>query len=147
MAKAKKKEKLNLELLVLCDYALISKDNKLSILGTFDRIFVNKVPARHAKMFVVGVIRGKPDSKHILKLTIKGPSGKDILPGQELKVNLGSNGRSNLITEVGNLPVPSTGKYLLKISTSSRVLGSRVFSVSQTGGMHAKGKKKEEYPN
>lgn len=145
MAKAKKKEKLNLELLVLCDYALVSKENKLSILGTFDQIFVKKTPARHAKMFVVGVLKGEPDSRHTVKLTIKDSSGKNILPGQELKVNLGSNGRSNLITELGNLPLPLTGEYLIELSTSAGVIGKKEFSVYQTGGKNKE--QKRNVPN
>lgn len=145
MAKAKKKQKLNLELLVLCDYAIISKDNKLNILGIFDRLFVNKTPARHAKMFVVGVVSGEPDSKQVLKLTIKDPSGKDILPGQELKVNLGANGRSNLITELGNLPIPLTGEYQVRVSSSKGNLGEKTFGVYRAGVNDSK--KKKHGPN
>lgn len=145
MAKAKKKQKLNLELLVLCDYAIVSNRNKLSVLGFFDRIFVNKTPARHAKMFVVGLVKGKPDSSHSLKLIIKDPSGKGILPGQELKVKLGPNGASNLIAELGNLPLPLTGEYRVIVSSSEGKLGEKTFGVYQTGVKD--GKQKQHGPN
>lgn len=133
MAKSKKKSPLNLELLVLCDYALISKDNKLSIIGTFDQIFVEKIPARQGRMFVVGIINGEPNSVHSIKLSIKDPSGKEILKGQELKLKLSPVGRSNLVANLGNLPLASTGGYLVEISASGVVLGKRTLIVYRAG--------------
>ena len=43
---------------------IISKDNKLSIIDSFDQIFTPKLPTRNPRMFLVGVIKGKADSVH-----------------------------------------------------------------------------------
>ena len=135
------RNKIQLELLAACDYAIVSKENKLRILGIFDQIFVEKTPSQHPKMFIVGTLKGEPNYNYTVNLKIEGPSGKEILPTQELKNNFGPNGTSNIIAELGNLPVSDIGVYKISLSADGKLLGTRELKVfTAAGGVHGKEK-------
>lgn len=125
---------LKLELLLLCDYAILSKENKLSLLGIFDQIYVEKVPSQHLKMYLVGVLKGEPSSEVIIKFSIKDPQKNEILKTPELKIRFGENGLANLINEFGNFPIKEVGSYLIEVFTSDTKLGESKFVVLQVGG-------------
>ncbi|KKQ42613.1 MAG: hypothetical protein US60_C0015G0024 [Microgenomates group bacterium GW2011_GWC1_37_8] len=135
---AKAKNELTLDFLSLCDYAVISRENKLSILGIFDQIFVNSLPSQHPKMFLVGILKGEPASTHNLQLLLKDPLDKDVLPNQELKVKLGTNGNSNFIAELNNLPIKLTGAYKIELFVDKKLLAKKEFNVFRTTGAPAK---------
>ena len=143
----RKKEKLELELLVICDYAIISRDNKLTIAGIFDQIFINKVPSQQPKMFVVGVIEGKADSAHNLTLQVNDPGGKEVFPKQNLAVKLGPNGKTNLIAQVGNLPLASIGTYKVQLGHDGKTIGEKELGVFASKPQNASPKRASKYTN
>ena len=99
--------KLKSDLFVLCDYATVSREQKLSVIGIFDQFFVANVPTNWPKMFLVAVISGEPDHEYPITLKIIPPTKtQDNFPDKELKVTLGNNGKANLITELVNFPLP-----------------------------------------
>lgn len=56
MSDEKKPRKIQIqpvEYSMLCDYASVSMDGKLSLNGIFERIVAKEVPAKHPQMFVV----------------------------------------------------------------------------------------------
>lgn len=116
---------------VLCDAALISKENKLSIIGIFDQIVTDKLPFNFPKMALVAVISGSPQSPHSLQLTITDPAGKDVT-NLNMQVTLGAGGSSNLISEITNFPLSSSGAYKISLSEGKNVLISKQLTVSQT---------------
>ena len=124
------KSDLQLDLLVICDQALVSKENKLSLIGIFDQIFSDKFPFNYLKLAIVAVIKGAPDSDHTVKMEIKDPSGK-LTSSPEFKFTLGSNGKTNLISEFGNLPLPLAGEYTVTLISGKKVLGKAVFAARQ----------------
>lgn len=138
---------LQLELLTLCDHALTSKEGKLSIIGIFDRMFVQKVPSSFSRFFIVAVLTGKPDNQHKILLSIKDPQGNEVLPGtREIALKLGSQGRSNIITDVVNLPLSVTGEYRVTLTEEKNKLGEKKFGVIQVGRSRV-GKGKDTLPN
>lgn len=46
---------MNVKLAAICDYALVDKDNKLSMMGMFDIINVGKLPVTHPQFFFVAI--------------------------------------------------------------------------------------------
>lgn len=129
---------VKLELLTLCDHALTSKEGKLSIIGIFDRMFVKKTPTTFARFFVVAVFTGKPESQHKIALSIKDPQGKEVLPStKEIAIKLGSQGRSNIITDIVNMPLSMTGDYTVTLSEKGQKLGEKKFGVIKVGANHA----------
>ena len=69
--------KLHTEIITLCDYALISREGKLSINGIFDELRVQKFPGGIARAFFVATLRGKPDTSYQLKISTE--NGKKVL--------------------------------------------------------------------
>jgi len=124
-------DNLRIEIFVLCDTALISKENKLSIIGIFDRIVTDKIPFNFPKMALVAVISGPVQSHHSLQLTITDPAGK-LVTNLDMQVTLGAGGSSNLISEITNFPLSLTGAYKISLSEGKKVLISRQLNISQT---------------
>lgn len=58
-----------IEYAVFCDYASVSMDGKLNLLGIFERIISEKIPAIHPQMFVVSKIL-IPRGKHSITFTL-----------------------------------------------------------------------------
>jgi hypothetical protein len=133
-----------LELLTICDYAAISQDNKLSIIGIFEQIYVSSFPSQHPQMFIVGIIKGEPGKVENLSLTIKNPEGTDAIPSQKININIGPNGKSNIIAGVGNLPLTAAGFYKITLGVEGKTIGEKEFSVfvnNTPGNLPVKDKK------
>ena len=117
---------LSTEIFVLCDYASISQDQKLSIVGIFDQFFLANFPTTWPRMFLVAVVRGEANKELPITLKITPPEKTDSpseaagvggtnLPDKEIDIKLGPNGKANLITELVNFPLPNPGVYEVEI--------------------------------
>ena len=140
-------QKTKLELLTICDYALISQDNKLSIIGTFDQIFVTNLPSSHPQFYIVGILNGTAGKSEDLALEIKTPSGIDAIPPQKLKVTIGPNGKSNILANIGNLPISEAGFFKIKLSNIDGVLGEKEFGVFRAGEQNLAQTSSKKYTN
>ncbi len=125
------KSKLDAELFVMCDFALVSKEGKLSIVGIFDRMFVTDLPSSFLRFFIVATVKGEPGIEHKIKVKAESPSGKDFFASNEISVTLGNNGRTHHITDVANFPLPETGEYKLKLLSQNKQLAKITFSVTK----------------
>jgi hypothetical protein len=107
-----------------CDYAMISQDGKLSIIGIFDRIFVRNLPAQHPSMCFVVVAKGAPGSDHKMKLVITGPSGNKI---NEIPIQIKTNneGHFNVIATLNNLPITEQGVLTIDCFDDDKKIGTR----------------------
>jgi len=124
---------LEISLFVVCDQAIISKENKLSIIGIFDQIYSDKFPFNYPKMSVVGVMAGKPNTEKVVKLEIKDPSNKTVF-SSDFKITLGENGKSNFISEFSNLPAALDGVYTIGLFVGDKKLGQTTFHIIKTVG-------------
>ena len=121
------------EIFVLCDYATISREQKLSILGIFDQFFVENIPSSWAKMFLVAVLKGEANTEYNLTLKMIPPTKTDQnFPDKQLKVTLGPNGKANLVTELVNFPLPVAGAYKIQITDKEKTVGELEFKVNKT---------------
>ncbi|MCR4324623.1 MAG: hypothetical protein NUV69_02965 [Candidatus Curtissbacteria bacterium] len=126
-------QSLTTEIFVLCDYAMVSREQTLSILGIFDQFFVTDLPTSWPKMFLVAVLVGDAGKEYDILLKLTPPQETDqSFPDKELKVALGPNGRANLITELVNFPLPLTGTYKVEILTEGQKVGGLEFKVNKT---------------
>lgn len=121
--------KLTLNQFVVCDYAMISKENKLSLVGIFNQVFVRQLPTTYSKIFVVGIVSGKASEVYEVTLKLNEPTGNNIIPEQKLKVTIGINGETNIIAELNNLRFEVAGKYEVELLLQDKTLGKREFSV------------------
>lgn len=124
-------KKIKTELVTLCDYAMTSQQGKLSILGLFDRIFVTQVPSKYPRFFIVAIVTGEPNTGQEISLAIQNPSGSDLLPSRSLKLNLGGNGKANIITDIANLTLSEVGEYKILIKSEDISVAETSFFVNK----------------
>jgi len=112
-----------------CDYALMSQDNKLSLIGLFDRIFIQKLPAQHPSMSFVVAAVGKTKSDYTINFIIKNPSGNKI---NEIVMHVKTNdaGQINIITNLSNLPITEQGIFTIECYEGDVKIGSKELIVS-----------------
>lgn len=73
---------MDVRLCVLCDYATVSQDGKLSILGMFDQINPPALPLTLPLMYVVTVFEVSPveaNTTKELRLILAGADGAEVL--------------------------------------------------------------------
>ena len=132
------KSNLKTDLFVLCDYATVSREQKLSVIGIFDQFYVANIPTNWPKMFLVAVISGEPNHEYDITLKITPPGKTEQnFPDKSLKVTLGQNGRANLITELVNFPLPLAGTYKVEILEGAERVGTLEFKVNKTTATYA----------
>lgn len=124
--------KLHTEIITLCDYALISREGKLSINGIFDELRVQKFPGGIARAFFVATLRGNPDTSY--KLKINTENGSKVMNTLNIEVHTSMNGKNNIILELVNLGFEKEGEYRFVIYHGDDEVGSiqlKVMSVEQ----------------
>lgn len=124
---------LTTDIFTLCDYATVSREQKLSVIGIFDQFYVADIPTNWPKMFLVAVISGEANKEYDITLKITPPTKTEQgFPDKELKVTLGQNGKANLITELVNFPLPLVGTYKVQITEGKTKVGELEFKVNKT---------------
>lgn len=122
--------KLYTELLVLCDYATISRENKLSINGIFDELRVSKLPGGIARAFLVATIHGKPDTAYRISVKLENTQeGRNLLSPLQLDVHTAHNGKHNVIVELVNVGFEKEGEYQFKLYHGDDEIGSILLKV------------------
>jgi|ERR1700722_6210729 len=119
--------KLHTEIITLCDYALISREGKLSINGIFDELRVQKFPGGISRAFFVATLRGEPDSAYSLKISTE--NGKKVINTLNLDVRTALNGKNNIILELVNLGFEKEGEYKFVIYNGKEEVGSTQLKV------------------
>ena len=108
---------MQVKLGVLADYANVTADGKLNILGIFDRINVSQVPAVHPQMHLVLRLEAQPserDRAHKIEIRLHDPDGAtifdvngDIVPHGEGMQPVSTN----QIQTLNNLQLDKIGTY------------------------------------
>jgi hypothetical protein len=119
--------KLHTEIITLCDYALISREGKLSINGIFDELRVQKFPGGIARAFFVATLRGKADTSYKLKINTENES--KVINSLNLEVHTSVNGKNNIILELVNLGFEKEGEYKFVIYHGDDEVGSTQLKV------------------
>ena len=92
---------MELRLATLADYAIVSADGKLSVMGIFDEISPPELPFRHAVMYVVASFEGglEEAGKDILvTVALANPSGVQMT---EVSQDLHVEARSSSSNKIG----------------------------------------------
>ena len=109
---------MEVSLAVLADYANISREGKLNVMGIFDRVMVRQLPGRLPPTHLV--IRldagaAEMDVEHGIRVQLTGPDGEALFhidgaftprgaePGLAVSVNH--------IINIGNLPIQKEGGH------------------------------------
>lgn len=103
---------------VLADYANVSRDGKLNVMGIFDRVFARQLPSRFPPMQLVVrlEVQGEElDTEHTIRIQLADPAGTAVFdingtftptaadPGLPISVNH--------VVRLADLPVQQTGLH------------------------------------
>lgn len=130
---------LQTKLIAFCDYASISRENKLSVMGIFDEVRVSQLPGGIARAFFVAVVFGEPDASY--QLTVTGSVGKKVIfPPIQMSIQVSANGQANILLDLVNIGFPEEGKYDFVIQHNKEKVGSISITV-----IHVKENKEVKY--
>jgi hypothetical protein len=108
---------MQVKLAVLADYANVTGDGKLNILGIFDRINLLQIPAAHPQMHLVLRIEAHPaelERGHDVEIRLHDPEGTTIFEVRGEIVPRGEPGQTvstNQILTLNNLQLERVGNY------------------------------------
>ena len=103
---------------VVADYANVSREGKLNVMGIFDRIFTRQVPARFPPMQLVVRLEAdyeELDTEHAIRVQLADPDGEAVFdidgsftprggqPGHKTSVNH--------VLQLNNVPLKTTGTH------------------------------------
>ena len=121
------KAKLNFSF--LCDYALVSREGKLSLNGIFENINVRQFPVYHPLMFVVANISGvNNDDNFTCELGLEGPE-KKCLAIISQKITVDPQKKFGFIGQFVNIRYEAPGDYALKFFVDNKEIGAHPFAV------------------
>jgi hypothetical protein len=120
---------------LLCDYAFLSIDKKVNIIGVFETINAAKFPVTHPKFVIVGSI--SPDKRSFkMSLNIVDKESGTLVLGDvhEREVNLPVEKEQNFnfIVEVINTNFPKPGDYSVEIKIDGDVIGGIPLKVAES---------------
>lgn len=119
-----------LNFLHLCDVAILSQDNKLSVIGIFNAINLSTLPGQLPKATLVANIGLLQESTSDLAFTLqfKAPDGK-ILPIAEIQQMRPLHNANDLPIEVGfnielvNFTFEAAGRYMAQVLVGEELVG------------------------
>jgi hypothetical protein len=126
-----------LSLALVCDHALIDQAGKLSVLGIFERIWVERFPAVHPRLHLVIRLKGRRTEvgEHPVTIVLHDPNQREILRGDGT-VQIGEPPAG--VTEVEaaailvfDVPLEMAGAYHFNITVDNELLASVPVTVSQ----------------
>lgn len=108
---------MQVKLALLADYANVTGEGKLNILGIFDRITVQTLPVVHPQMHLILRLEAQPTERnrtHNIEIRLHDPDGSTVF---EVKGDMVPQGTSvlssstNQILTLNNLQLEKTGGY------------------------------------
>lgn len=128
---------MEVQIASLCD-AAADYNGKLSLLGAFDTVLVQKLPAVHPHCSVALriVFRDTDEGDHTLQLAMIDEDGRNLLPKIEaqIKIKLADNmffSSNNLIFNLQGLQFPAVGQYSIDIRLDDQIIARIPLQVLQ----------------
>ena len=107
---------------VLCEYALLSQDLKLSLMGIFDRVTVPGLPIQGPHFFLAAAFDPMPDDYGV-RVELIDPTGANVFAEQQFEAPVnGQLGR--LIAEFTLMPCEIAGRYDFNLYVGSERIGT-----------------------
>lgn len=118
-------KKLKVEIIALADYALIAQDNKVSIMGIFDELRVDKFPAGFVSKYFVATLLGEPGEQYSLSVKLeRGDSNHNLLNPTMITAKMSPNGKHNVVMTLQQIGFEKDGEYYFRIYHDKEVVGS-----------------------
>lgn len=104
---------------LFCDYAFITIDQKLSIIGEFDRLISTSGTPTLKRGFVVASFEGPKNTEFEITAVFENKDGQKILPDKKLKINTGDGGRANILTQLVDVVFKDEGEHFVRFLDES----------------------------
>ena len=128
---------MEIEVFSLCDFAE-DFGGKLCVVGIFETIFVNKLPAVHPHCSIAARIRfDSPEfGKHPFRITLVDEDGKDVIPPLHDIFNVQQNTPAghatiNMAITLGQMLFQRVGKCLLSLEIDRKIVRSMPILVAE----------------
>ncbi len=114
-------ENLELVYTLLCDDVRLEMGNKISLMGIFQNIMVDKLPVSLIKFAVVNHWRG--DGDHQTEVRILTPNkGNVVVTSQPTQIQLAPGGFTDNVSFFVNVVFPSPGTYWIQTLADTQIL-------------------------
>lgn len=111
----------SVELLTICDFAQVSQENKLSIIGIFDRIYASAFPTIYSRFFVVALIEASTYQEIGVEITVTSPLSKMVIPPFHMKTKIAASGRANILVDLAGITFEEAGEYLVTLRINGNI--------------------------
>src|SRR3954470_3012464 len=128
----------NLQLLytLLCDDVRIEMGNKISLMGIFQNIMVEKLPVSLIKFGVINHWRGSGD--HETEVRILSPDKSNlVVTSQPTTIQLAEGGFTDNVSFFVNVVFPSAGTYWIQTIANTVVLDEFPLIVTDSANVDA----------
>lgn len=135
---------MKIEFAVCCDYALIDRLGKLSVMGIFQHIWVGRFPAVHPRLHLVLRLKGRRTEigEHPIRIRLLDPDDAEVLAGQGT-VTFAEPPAGVLEIEAGavlvfDVPIQRAGRHRFEITVDDSIRTDLPLTVAQGApGHHA----------
>lgn len=125
-------ENLRLVYTLLCDDVRLEMGNKVSLMGVFQNIMVEKLPVSLIKFAVVNHWRGEGD--HQTEVRILSPDRSNlVVTSQPTRLELQPGGFTDNVSFFVNVVFPTAGTYWVQTLAESRVVEEFPLIVTDVG--------------
>jgi len=121
---------MNIQVAVLCD-AATNENEKLYLLGAFDTIYTQQLPAVHPQCSIAlrVTFSHEDEGDHKLRLNFVDADGRSIMPGMDLPVQVVLPGDShfgtrNFVVNIQQLKFENPGLYSIDFAFDGQPQGS-----------------------
>lgn len=128
---------MNIDFAVVCDYALVDQFGKLSVIGVFHHIWVQKFPTIHPRLHLVIRLKGTRTEigQHDVQIRLLNEKNEEIING-EGQVHFPEPPAGVLEVEAGavlafDVPFNSPGQYRFEIQVDAETHKVVPIAVSQ----------------
>ncbi|MBE0682070.1 MAG: hypothetical protein IH589_09145 [Anaerolineales bacterium] len=110
----------------LCEYVVVDKSNRFSLVNIFDKIFLPETPAGYPFNLYVAI--SVDDKKHNFKVFLESPKGEET---KILEVDETTKEDLYAIQVKGFFEFKDFGKYWFNIHVDDNLIGRHFFSVNK----------------
>jgi len=129
-------ETLKLVYTLLCDDVRIEMGNKISLMGIFQNIMVERLPVSLIKFAVINHWRG--EGNHQTEVRILSPDKSNlVVTSQPTAIDLAPGGFTDNVSFFVNVVFPSAGTYWVQTLADTVVLEEFPLIVTDAGNMNS----------
>lgn len=128
---------MQIDFAVLADYALVDQHGKLSVLGIFQHVWVERFPAVHPRTHLVLRVKGHrlEVGSHAVRIRFKDEAGNELLGGDGTiafaEPPPGVSEMESGAVLVFDVPLPQPGRYAFEIVLDGQPAARVPMTVSQ----------------